>query len=131
MHIVVIGPHPPCIRCRRISKLFKEIKREENGDIKLSHVTVGSEEAQKYGKIIDSHIFLDSIGVDAEELDKLFEKRDFKGIDEWLTPYREKAKEKGIMLTPAIVINDKVKTFGVVPEKQELKKIVREEMEAE
>nr|MDO8082599.1 thioredoxin family protein [Candidatus Freyarchaeota archaeon] len=131
MHVEVIGPYPPCIRCRRISKLFKEIKREDNANIELTHVFAGSEEAERYGKIVDTHIFLDSIGVETEELDALFEKRDFKAIDEWLKPYVERAKEKGLILTPVIVMNGKVKTFGRVPKKEELRKMVREEMGAD
>ena len=96
-------------------------------DLELSHVFVGSEEAEKYGRIVDSHIFLDSLGVETEELEKLFEKRDFKRIDEWLAPYVEKAKERGLMLTPVIAVNGRVKTVCVVPEKEELRRILREE----
>jgi len=127
LRVEVIGPNPPCIRCHRISKIIKEIGKEENLDLELSHVFVGSEEAEKYGRIVDSHIFLDSLGVETEELEKLFEKRDFKRIDEWLAPYVEKAKERGLMLTPVIAVNGRVKTVCVVPEKEEMRRILREE----
>lgn len=127
MHVTVIGPNPPCIRCRRILKLLREIKSEEDLDMEITHVFAGSREAEKYGRIMDSHLFLDSLGVDTSELDRLFERRDFKRIDEWLAPYAEEAKKRGIMLTPVIVVNGKVKTVCVVPEKEELRRIVKEE----
>ncbi len=126
MRVVVVGPNPPCIRCRRILKLLREIKSEEGLDIEITHVAAGSEESEKYGRIVDSHVFLDSLGVDTSKLDRLFEKRDFKGIDNWLAPYAEKAKEKGVMLTPVIVVNGKVKSVCTVPEKEELRKLIRE-----
>lgn len=34
-----------------------------------------------------------------------------------------------IMQTPALVINDKVKVFGRVPKKEDIKKYIKEEME--
>lgn len=127
MHVVIVGPNPPCIRCRRILKLLKEIKNEEGLDMEVTHVFAGSKAAEEYGRIMDSHLFLDSLGVDTSELDKLFERRDFKGIDEWLSPYAEEARKRGIMLTPVVIVNGKVKTVCVVPEKEELKKIIKEE----
>lgn len=33
-----------------------------------------------------------------------------------------------VMMTPALVINDKVKVFGKVPKKDELEKYIKEEM---
>ena len=126
VRVVVVGPNPPCIRCHRILKLLREIKNEEGLDMEIMHVVAGSEESEKYGCIVDSHVFLDSLGVDISELDRLFEKRDFKGIDEWLAPYVEKAKGKGIMLTPVVVVNGKVKSVCTVPEKEELRKLIRE-----
>ncbi len=127
MRVVIVGPNPPCIRCRRILKLLKEIKSEEGLDMEITHVFAGSDESEKYGRIVDSHVFLDSLGVDTSDLDRLFERRDFKGIDEWLAPYVEEAKKRGIMLTPVVVVNGKVKTVCVVPEKEELRKMIKEE----
>ena len=34
----------------------------------------------------------------------------------------------GVMRTPAIVINEKVKVYGRVPSKEEIKKFIREEI---
>lgn len=34
-----------------------------------------------------------------------------------------------VMMTPALVINDKVKVFGKVPKKNELENYIKEEME--
>ncbi|HBY19685.1 MAG: redox-active disulfide protein 2 [Clostridiales bacterium GWE2_32_10] len=39
----------------------------------------------------------------------------------------EKIMEYGVMRTPAIVINEKVKVFGRVPSKDEIKEYINEE----
>ena len=40
----------------------------------------------------------------------------------------QKIMAYGIMRTPAIVIDEKVKVFGRVPDKEEIKKLINEEM---
>ena len=39
-----------------------------------------------------------------------------------------KIMEYNIMMTPGLVINDKVKAFGRVPGKDEIKKLIQDEM---
>ncbi|MDO9534444.1 MAG: thioredoxin family protein [Bacillota bacterium] len=40
----------------------------------------------------------------------------------------EKIMEHDIMMTPALVVNEKVKVFGRVPRKEEIKKWIKEEL---
>lgn len=40
----------------------------------------------------------------------------------------EKIMEYDIMMTPGLVINEKVKVFGRVPKREEIKKWIQEEM---
>ena len=40
----------------------------------------------------------------------------------------EKIMEHDIMMTPGLVINEKVKVFGRVPRKEEIKKWIQEEL---
>jgi small redox-active disulfide protein 2 len=40
----------------------------------------------------------------------------------------EKIMEHDIMMTPGLVVNEKVKVFGRVPRKEEIKKWIREEL---
>ncbi len=40
----------------------------------------------------------------------------------------DKIMEHDIMMTPGLVINEKVKVFGRVPRKEEIKKWIREEI---
>ncbi|MDO9535276.1 MAG: thioredoxin family protein [Bacillota bacterium] len=40
----------------------------------------------------------------------------------------EKIMEHDIMMTPGLIVNEKVKVFGRVPRKEEIKKWIREEL---
>ncbi|HBY20557.1 MAG: redox-active disulfide protein 2 [Clostridiales bacterium GWE2_32_10] len=40
----------------------------------------------------------------------------------------QKIMEYGVMRTPAIVINEKVKAFGRIPSKEEIKEYIKEEV---
>lgn len=40
----------------------------------------------------------------------------------------KKIMEYDVMMTPALVINDKIKAAGKVPKAEELKKLIREEL---
>lgn len=41
---------------------------------------------------------------------------------------RSKFAEYGVLMTPGLVINDKVKVYGRVPGKEEVKKLIQEEL---
>lgn len=41
----------------------------------------------------------------------------------------KKIMSYGVMRTPALVINEKVKVFGRIPSKEEIKKYIQEEIE--
>jgi len=92
----------------------------------FKHIYAGDAEAEKYGKIVEAEIFAEKMGIDLNYRE-LFKKRDLKAIDEAIAPYVEMAKEQGILLTPVVVINDKIKTMGRVVSKEELEKLIREE----
>ncbi|PRR72554.1 thioredoxin family protein [Neomoorella humiferrea] len=39
-----------------------------------------------------------------------------------------KITDYGVMMTPGLVVNEKVKVFGRVPDKEEIKKLIQEEI---
>jgi len=124
LKVEVIGPYPPCIRCHRVYRMLKQMKREQKiDDMEIERVYAGSEEAEKYGKIVEAEIFAEKMGIDLDYR-KLFEKRDIKTIDEKLSPYVEMAKKQGIFLTPVIVANGNVVSMGQVPKRAELDKLI-------
>lgn len=52
------------------------------------------------------------------------------GIEAEIEEVRDMAKimSYDVMMTPALVVNEKVKVFGRVPGKEEVKKLIAEEM---
>ncbi|MHA1651828.1 MAG: thioredoxin family protein [Candidatus Helarchaeota archaeon] len=124
--IKIIGPYPPCIRCHRVRRNLKALQASMEIPFEFKHIYAGDAEAEKYGKIVEAEIFAEKMGIDLNYRE-LFKKRDLKAIDEAIAPYVEMAKEQGILLTPVVVINDKIKTMGRVVSKEELEKLIREE----
>lgn len=123
LKVEVIGPYPPCIRCHRVYRMLKQLKREQGIDMEIERIYAGSEESIKYGKIVEAEVFAEKMGIDLDYRN-LFEKRDIKAIDEKLAPYVEMAKEKGIFLTPVIIVNDDVVSMGRVPKREELQELI-------
>ncbi len=123
LKVEVIGPYPPCIRCHRVYRMFKQLKKEQGIDMEIERIYAGSEEAEKYGKIVEAEVFAEKMGIDLDYR-ILFEKRDIKAIDEKLAPYVEMAKEKSIFLTPVVVVNGDVVSMGRVPKREELKELI-------
>jgi len=103
--------------------MLKQLKREQDMNIEIERIYAGSEEAEKYGKIVEAEVFAEKMGIEID-FSELFEKRDIKTIDEKLAPYVEMAKEQGIFLTPVLVVNGDVVSMGRVPRREELEKLV-------
>jgi glutaredoxin len=123
LKVEVIGPYPPCIRCHRVYRMLKQLKREHSADMEIERIYAGSEDAEKYGKIVEAEIFAEKMGIDLDYR-KLFEKRDIKAIDKKLSPYVEMAKKQGIFLTPVIIVNGTVVSMGQVPKRAELDELI-------
>ena len=124
LKVEVIGPYPPCIRCHRVYRMLKQLKKEQKlGAMEIERIYAGSEEAEKFGKIVEAEVFAEKMGIEID-FSELFEKRDIKTIDEKLAPYVEMAKEQGIFLTPVLVVNGDVVSMGRVPRREELEKLV-------
>ncbi len=124
INVEIIGPFPPCIRCHRIYKMLKAIRKEANEDIEISRIYACSEEAMRYGKIVEPEIFAESIGEDID-FKELFKRRDIESIDKKLGPLVERAKKAGVLLTPVLIIDGEIKTIGRVPSKEMLKKFLQ------
>ena len=121
--VEIIGPYPPCIRCHRVYRMMKELKRKHGIDMEIERIYAGSEEAEKYGKIVEAEVFAEKMGIDLDYR-TLFEKRDIKAIDEKLAPYVEMAKERSIFLTPVIIVDGNVVSMGRVLRREELEELI-------
>lgn len=146
MEIVVIGPEPPCIRCITTYKYAKQIAEQFPDKVTAKKIFAGTKESEKYGNVAGGHdiaekehIEHDSDGIMSimKEIDELIgdddkneslilEKMD--KIQEKLVPITSKAVEAGYLMTPVLVINEKIKSVGVVPDKQKMLEWVKAEL---
>lgn len=138
MEIIVIGPEPPCIRCITTFKYAKQIAEQFPGKVSAKKITAGSKESERYGNVAGGHDIADkeNIAHDSDGIERIMKEiNDLIGdeeknesiilskmdqIQEKLVPITTKAVEAGYLMTPVVVINEKVKSVGVVPDKQKM-----------
>jgi len=145
LEIIVIGPEPPCIRCKTALKRAKEIAQNYPGEVEAKMLFTHQEEAKKYGKVEGGHVIAQKEKVDhnherIEELRKQVEvpeeqikdprqvEEALAEIEKELKPVREKAQERGYLMTPVVIINGKVRSSGYVPQKEEIEEWVKKEL---
>lgn len=147
MDIVVIGPDPPCIRCTTTMNRAVEVKRQfPENHLQVRKIFVHSSEAEKYGKVECGHEIevVGNVKPDSEGMQRVFDELDLlkadeegnankidrllKELDEAILPVRRRAEELGYLMTPVVVVNDKVKSAGYVPAQQEIELWVKSEL---
>jgi hypothetical protein len=139
MEIIVIGTEPPCIRCHTTFKRAEEVAQHFPGNIEVKKVAIHSREAEAYGKVEAGHgiEMAGSVKPDRESMIKLMRELDelkadeakneslidarLKDLEKVLAPVKDKAKELGILMTPVLAINGRVKSMDYVPSKEEIK----------
>ncbi|CAD7774641.1 Thioredoxin domain protein [Candidatus Methanoperedenaceae archaeon GB37] len=123
--VSVIGTSPPCIRCNRTYKLALEASKELGIDVELEKLTIGSPEAERYGRGMSLLEFEKHVGAELDISEEL-KQGDVEGIDRKAKLLLEQHKDAGVIVSPAVVINGHLKFFGTVPSKEELKDAIRE-----
>jgi hypothetical protein len=116
------------------------------GRVSVRRVSAHSDEGRSYGKIegghhiaevynvLHNHDEIESLMKEIDELKKNEQKNEsviaekFQAIDEALKPVKEKAKEKGYLMTPVLVVNGKVKSMDYVPGKEKIKEWIDAEL---
>lgn len=128
MEIIVIGVEPSCPRCAKVYEMAKELGGEI-GNIAVKKITWDSEEAQRYGRVTTGHHIAQEYGVEVkwEELKDLVSGDWCPKLDELLMPLKHKAEETGILMTPVVVIDEKVAFMGYVPSEEELRRRIKAE----
>ena len=135
--IIVIGVNPPCPRCKLLGKVMDEKIKEMQIDATVRHIAYTDTEAKQFAQSIGMeagtakdvsrriHLEIDSQKISAVLNNKTenpdCEFREYNNcnwsfeLDELLRPFENKAKEVGILMTPVLIINGKLKHQGSVP----------------
>jgi hypothetical protein len=138
MHkITIIGTEPPCPRCGLLTQTIKAKIDEHKIHAEVIHISYTDKEAAeiaadlglKPGTAKDVAKQL-NLEMDMPGLTEILREKPQSNSDEYspwnncnwspelddfLKPYQEKAKDAGILMTPVLIINNKIVHQGSVP----------------
>lgn len=132
--ILIIGTQPPCPRCKLITQVFKDKIAELNLNANIKHIGFNEPDAIEYAKTLGlqtgtASIVANKLNIEIEHKkinpdeksiynfeydDYLYTGWSYE-LDEHLRFFENKALEVGILMTPSIIINKKLKHAGSVP----------------
>jgi hypothetical protein len=120
MMIKIIGVEPACPRCDRMNTLAREAVEELGAEAELNKISFDSEEASVYGRVGTAHDIAEWTGLEIGwgKVRDMVSDGWSPELDDFLMPCKVKADERGWLMTPVLVINDKVICSGYVPEKK-------------
>jgi len=104
-------------------ELAHEVAEELGIPAEMKKLAYDMEEAQKYGKVGTAHDVAEwaDITVDWSKLRDIITEGWSKELDEIMMPCAQKAEENGWLMTPVLIIDDKVAFMGSVPDKKDIK----------
>ena len=123
MKITVIGVVPPCPRCQLIYDLALEVAQELGIEVEMKKISYDSDEARGYGKVGTAHDVAEwaDMEVDWSKIRNIITEGWSKELDDIMMPCARKAEEKGWLMTPVLLFDDKVAFMGYVPTKEDIK----------
>ena len=123
MKITVIGVVPPCPRCKHIFDLAVEAAEELGIEVEMKKIAYDANEAQKYGKVGTAHHIAEwaEIEMDWGKIREIISEEWSQELDDYLMPCTRKAEEKKWLMTPVLLIDDRVAFSGYVPKKEVIK----------
>ena len=133
MKITVIGVVPPCPRCKRLYDLAEEVTNELGVKVKMKKIVYDSEEAQKYGKVGTAHHIAEwaKMEIDWSKIREIISEDWSQELDNFLMPCTRRAEEEGWLMTPLLLIDDKVIFSGYVPRKEDIKAVIQKALSLE
>ena len=132
MKITVIGVVTPCPRCQRIYDLALEVANELGIEVEMKRIAYDSEDAQRYGKVGMSHDIAKwaNMEMDWSKIRDIVTEGWSKELDDLMMPCTKKAAEEGWLMTPVLLIDDKVTFNGYVPPKEDIKAIIKKALDS-
>ena len=127
MKITVIGVVPPCPRCKLMYDLAEEVTKELGVNVEMKKIAYDAEELQKYGKVGTAHHIAEwaEMKMDWSKIREIISEDWSQELDDCLMPCTKKAQENGWLMTPVLLIDDKVVFNGYVPKKEDIKTAIQ------
>jgi hypothetical protein len=123
MNITIIGVVPPCPRCKRIHDLTVEAVSELGAQAEIKKIAYDSDEAKQYGRVGTAHDIAEwaQMKIDWSKIWDIAAEGWSPELDNLLMPCKERAGVEGWLMTPVLLLDDKVLAMGYVPDKEYIK----------
>jgi hypothetical protein len=133
MIITVIGVEPACPRCKRMYTFAHEAIKELEAAAELNKISFDSENAKVYGRIGTAHDIAEwtDLRIDWDRVREIISDGWTQELDNFLMPCKIKVDEHGWLMTPVLIINNKVICSGYVPEKDFIKSAINNTLNSE
>ena len=125
--ITVIGVVPPCPRCKHLYDLAVEAAAELGVEVEMKKLAYDADEAQQYGKVGTAHHIAEWAGMEMDwsKIREVISEEWSQELDDCLMPCTRKAEEKGWLMTPVLLIDERIVFSGYVPAKEAIKEAIQ------
>jgi hypothetical protein len=130
MKITVIGVVPPCPRCKRIYDLTVQAVNELGVKAEIMKIAYDSDEAKKHGRVGTAHDIAEwaQMKIDWSKIWDIAAEGWSPELDNLMMPCKEKAELEGWLMTPILMLDDKVLIMGYVPDKNYIKATINKHL---
>jgi hypothetical protein len=131
MKITIIGVVPPCPRCKRIHDLTVEAVSELGAQAEIRKIAYDSDEAKRLGRVGTAHDIAEwaQINIDWSKIREIAAAGWSPELDNLMMQCKERAGSEGWLMTPVLLIEDKVAVMGYVPNKEFIKSTIKNNLE--
>lgn len=132
MNVTIIGVVPPCPRCQRMYDLALEVAQDLGIQVEMKKLAYDMDEAQKYGRVGTAHDVAEwaNIEIDWSQIRNIVTEGWSKELDDTMMPCARKAEEQGWLMTPVLILDDKVAFMGYVPSKEDVEAAMKNALQA-
>jgi len=132
MNVTIIGVVPPCPRCQRMYDLALEVAQDLGIQVEMKKLAYDMDEAQKYGRVGTAHDVAEwaNIEIDWSQIRNIVTEGWSKELDDIIMPCARKAEEQGWLMTPVLILDDKVAFMGYVPSKEDVEAAMKNALQA-
>ena len=127
INITIIGVVPPCPRCKRIHDLAIEAVSELGAQAEIRKIAYNSEEAKQYGRVGTAHDIAEwaQMKIEWSKIWDIAAEGWSPELDNLMMPCKERAEIEGWLMTPVLLLDDKVLVMGYVPDKEDIKTAIK------
>ena len=131
MKITVIGVVPPCPRCQRIYDLTVEAINELGAQAEIKKIAYDSEEAKQFGRVGTAHDIAEwaQMKIEWSKIWDIAAEGWSPELDELMMPCKERADIEGWLMTPILLLDERVLVMGYVPDKEYIKSAIKEHIQ--